>query len=857
MEETREGRRAVSNLQERSLPSSRDEYQQRRDERRSVDHGAPFQRDMRARPASPETMYSDKSRMGDKDAEPSEVLWIGFPSFLNVDEMLLRRSFSPYGEIEKITAFPGRSYAFVQFRNLAAACRAKEALQGKLFNNPRVSICFAKSEMNSHEHGRNSMNPPFSPHFKSSGHPGAPMEYRQDRNFGNSVGETYGGSPRFSSDLESGDSSFIGFNRKAPAWTGGSGSFEPMNFPGQRPQLGLTEDVYERQISPSRERGPQRHDFSPGRRPRKNPFFEDLSGMQDNYVFQEAKKQRTGPFPPDNELPEYPFSNSAQDKHHSGLLSTLPNLPEHGSFEQRFGSGPSNHNRVTDRPMNMAHLHDERNDNWNAPFDRFEGSGSLPTNPPKLRISTPEPHLSPLKGEWKWEGTIAKGGTPVCRARCFPVGKVLDVMLPTFLDCTARTGLDMLTKHFYQAASSWVVFFVPESDADITLYNEFMDYLGQKKRVAVAKLGEKTTLFLVPPSDFSEKVLKVPGKLSISGVILRFQDVNSEFGSLNQPLEAMDSKLPSFQEDVSYLKPPPTDLRASAWGPNQSYPNQSYSNISSESFPSSTSFPNQRKPDFDDLPFMGNMPGSAFSAPLPGSTHVTARGPEALNDSRYYHPPQHQQTQYPSNWSHDMSNSNPGTGNLPPQISSKTAVHSAHLKPGILQETNPSHLAPGISDTSFAGSKKFSPQVSTSVSHPSLQPDQLAQLATLLVQRQQPGSGSGSSFEEGHKQTLNQRDNSYPSSQKSSQNQASSNASTVQFGQVQQFLQQKLNAPAVSQTSSADSLMGALQSQLNQPLHTSSAQEEGNPHTRLQATLQLAATLLQQIQHQAKGSEQR
>ena len=81
----------------------------------------------------------------------------------------------------------------------------------------------------------------------------------------------------------------------------------------------------------------------------------------------------------------------------------------------------------------------------------------------------------------------------------------------------------MLSQHFYQASCSWVVFFVPETDADINFYNEFLLFLKEKNRAAVAKLEDKTTLFLVPPSDFSEKVLKVPGKMSISGVILRFQ----------------------------------------------------------------------------------------------------------------------------------------------------------------------------------------------------------------------------------------------------------------------------------------------------------------------------------------------
>jgi SPOC domain len=97
----------------------------------------------------------------------------------------------------------------------------------------------------------------------------------------------------------------------------------------------------------------------------------------------------------------------------------------------------------------------------------------------------------------------------------------------------------MLSRHYYQAAASWVVFFAPGSDADIASYNDFMQYLTEKQRVAVAKLEEKVSLFLVPPSDFTEKVLKVPGKLSISGLILRFNqqmDTDQDPGlTFNQP----------------------------------------------------------------------------------------------------------------------------------------------------------------------------------------------------------------------------------------------------------------------------------------------------------------------------------
>lgn len=91
--------------------------------------------------------------MEDKNVEPSEVLWIGFPAVLKVDETNLRKTFSPFGEIVNFTVFPGRNYAFVRFRNVISACRAKYTLHGKLFGNPYVHICFIKSESTSD--GRN------------------------------------------------------------------------------------------------------------------------------------------------------------------------------------------------------------------------------------------------------------------------------------------------------------------------------------------------------------------------------------------------------------------------------------------------------------------------------------------------------------------------------------------------------------------------------------------------------------------------------------------------------------------------------------------------------------------------------
>ncbi|KAL1562842.1 hypothetical protein AAHA92_05372 [Salvia divinorum] len=167
-----------------------------------------------------------KSKMSDKNVEPSEVLWIGFPAQLKVDEFVLRKAFSPFGDIEKITAFPGRTYAFVRFRDVMAACNAKETLQGKLFGNPRVHICFAKNDIGSSNRERNSNAPP-SPHIGEYGYFDG---FRSDRGYGHmSRDHSIGSPPDYAPDLDRGDRN----TRNTDSWPGRNRIHEPRRFPGQ------------------------------------------------------------------------------------------------------------------------------------------------------------------------------------------------------------------------------------------------------------------------------------------------------------------------------------------------------------------------------------------------------------------------------------------------------------------------------------------------------------------------------------------------------------------------------------------------------------------------------------------------
>lgn len=114
---------------------------------------------------------------------------------------------------------------------------------------------------------------------------------------------------------------------------------------------------------------------------------------------------------------------------------------------------------------------------------------------------------------------------------------------PDVVDCSARTGLDILAKHYADAIGFDIVFFLPDSEDDFASYTEFLRYLKAKNRAGVAKFADNTTLFLVPPSDFLTKVLKVAGSERLYGVVLKFPQVSGS----TQMQQSMHFPLPSTQ----------------------------------------------------------------------------------------------------------------------------------------------------------------------------------------------------------------------------------------------------------------------------------------------------------------------
>lgn len=407
-------------MQEKSLPQQRDsDYSDRRDGPHPKGRVSPYsQRDLRARRSSPEQPYPNKSKMSDKNAEPSEVLWVGFPAQLKMDEFVLRKAFSPFGEIEKITAFPGRTYAFVRFRNVMSASRAKETLHGKLFGNPRVHICFAKNDVGPSNRERNMMNDPPSPRVGSYGRSGS----FSDRDYNDMHGDHHIRSPPYMPNLDHVDHEEMGLARNMNLWPSRNNIHDRRWAPGQGSELGLSRNIYDRSSSPPRNLRIRDREFSPKNYPRQGPIYDDPWDLPEDVSFLHGKRKREIEFPPDNELPEYPLEDLEKAKR------IFPrDTPQSRVHEKNYNSRHSGYR--PERLMNTGLPFVERGDHLNASRDDFQVR-SMPLPPPDKRKLTPDLRESSSSKEvWKWEGMICKGGTSVCRARCFPVGKPPDMVL--------------------------------------------------------------------------------------------------------------------------------------------------------------------------------------------------------------------------------------------------------------------------------------------------------------------------------------------------------------------------------------------------------------------------------------------
>ncbi|KAG6395502.1 hypothetical protein SASPL_146147 [Salvia splendens] len=403
------------------------------------------------------------------DAPHSKVLWIRYPPAVVIEEDMLHNAFILFGEIERIKTISDKSCAFVEFRSVEEARRAKEGLQGKLFNDPRILI-----------------------------------EYFS--------GEFPGGRGQFSEyALQPGQMDILGLNHTALLG----------NNPGI-PSLGI--------------RGAELYVRPP-------------LGPHSTFELQNPSPKTLMGGPSWNRLSPPPGIVSSPS-----IGFNIPNRSGPGTmdvFDANHFQRDSKRSRYeTALPSERAELDEP----YGLPLARSSGaSGSMTRG---MIGGSGQRHA---EHDCIWRGLIAKGGTPVCHARCVALGDGLAADLPDVVNCSARTGLDLLSKHYEDATGFDIVFFVPDSEEDFASYTEFLRYLGSKDRAGVAKLDDGTTLFLVPPSDFLTKVLKVSGPERLYGVVLKFSDVALSSAPTNPQLS-----------HPQYANPHKLTVPHTGYAPNQS-----------------------------------------------------------------------------------------------------------------------------------------------------------------------------------------------------------------------------------------------------------------------------------------------
>ncbi|XVF65626.1 hypothetical protein PTKIN_Ptkin09bG0264100 [Pterospermum kingtungense] len=425
-----------------------------------------------------------QSQLGGRkgDGQPSKVLWVGYPPSVQIDEQMLHNAMILFGEIERIKSFPSRHYAFVEFRSVGEARSAKEGLQGRLFNDPRITIMFSSSEL---APGKDYNN------FYSGIKGPRPDMLLSDHPFRSSQMDVFDQNHSILPNTVSRPLTPTGIlGSNVPIGTfSRQGSYDPLLSGPEYNDLSVHHDMQD--VDPKNLMGPNWRRPSPPVSSAQGfrPPTRLTSGSWDVYdvsQFQrDAKRSRIeAPFPIDDAS----FPSRKMDDLGPGS-------------DHFYGPGPV---IGVDAP---------------GPFVNVQRKGHLSPVPGK--ITAGGRGLAHTDNDYIWRGMIAKGGTPVCHARCVPIGKGLVTELPEVVNCSARTGLDMLAKHYREAVGFDIVFFLPDSEDDFASYTEFLRYLGSKNRAGVAKFDDGTTLFLVPPSEFLSNVLKVVGPERLYGVVLK------------------------------------------------------------------------------------------------------------------------------------------------------------------------------------------------------------------------------------------------------------------------------------------------------------------------------------------------
>lgn len=277
-----------------------------------------------------------------------------------------------FGEIEQIKCFPSKHYSIVEFRSIDEARRAKEGLQGRLFNDPRIQILFSTSELMSSKD-----NLLFIP---------GPRAPRPDMFFGE---RPFGHMEQFGHGRPMGPG---GFPRALL-----HGGMLGRSFPQQGlelPPFGSPEFFNDHG-------GPPLHGFPEGGNGG-NPMGPGFRRLSPSGILSAAPGMR----PPGRPLPGMWEALDARDAKRLRIEGSVDEASLHAS---RMGGGAA------------AEGVRDHHQAYGGPGRR---SSPVPGRRPAAAASLPA--HSPAGREHIWRGVIAKGGTPVCCARCVPLGKGIE-----------------------------------------------------------------------------------------------------------------------------------------------------------------------------------------------------------------------------------------------------------------------------------------------------------------------------------------------------------------------------------------------------------------------------------------------
>lgn len=301
---------------------------------------------------------------------------------------MLHNAFILFGEIESIKSFPDRHYSFVEFRSVDEARRAKEGLQGRLFNDSRISIMYSSSEI-----ARSKDYPGFYPGVKGP----RPDPFFTEPPFQPAhVDMLDHNLPMLPNALSRPATSrgILGSNRgmRPP---GPQGSFEPLlsapdfndstvphKFPDAIPGNTMGGPNWKRSapipgmlLSPSQgAKGPIR------------PVSGTWDVFDANQFQRESKRSRIDNVP----VYDTPFPSNKMDDRDWGL-------------DRMYGLGPEVDGGASGPVQEKKHF-----------------------SPAEVRMINRGTGQGHLDHDYMWRGVIAKGGTSVCNARCVAVGRGIE-----------------------------------------------------------------------------------------------------------------------------------------------------------------------------------------------------------------------------------------------------------------------------------------------------------------------------------------------------------------------------------------------------------------------------------------------